>query len=70
MVDSTPDNKFEKDSLFLYYVREAETLLASISFLGFLMTHFPLLKIKKGKYNFTKNSQKLLRHIENLVIKK
>ncbi len=60
----------KKETLFLYYVREEGTRLSSISFLGFLMTHFPLLEIKKGRYTFTQNSEKLLQHLEDIIIKK
>lgn len=59
-----------KELIFINYVREEGTLLSSTNFIGFLITHFPLLKIKEGKYNFSVESQILLRHIEGLVVKK
>jgi hypothetical protein len=58
------------DSIFISYIADDGIKLSSTNFIGFLITHFPLLEIKENTYNFTEKSRKFLEYIEYLVIKK
>lgn len=59
-----------KKMILINYIRPDGIELGSTNFLGFLITHFPLLKINGMEYSFLEKTKPLLEHIENLIIKK
>jgi len=62
---------FSKDSnVFVHYIRPDGFILKPGIFVGFLFTHFPLLGIRGMEYNFSEEAVKLLKHLEDILIKK
>ncbi|MBU0705912.1 ATP-grasp domain-containing protein [Patescibacteria group bacterium] len=64
------DDFNESGNVFVHFVRPEGALLNPHIFTGFVFTHFPLLKIHGMEYTFIKEAQKLLHHLEDIVIKK
>jgi len=60
----------KKGSIFVYFVRPDGEVLKASNFIGFMLTHFPLLKMTKNKYTFSAKAQRFLKHVENVIIKK
>lgn len=60
----------KKSNVFIYYVRPVGAVLDPHYFMGFLFSHFPLLEIKENQYTFSEEAKKLLKHLEDILIKK
>jgi glutathione synthase/RimK-type ligase-like ATP-grasp enzyme len=69
-ISASIDDFNQKSSALIYYVRPEGDALNPCNFIGFMIIHFPLLKIDKNSYSFSGDAKEFIKYMENLIIKK
>ncbi|MBU1018504.1 MAG: ATP-grasp domain-containing protein [Patescibacteria group bacterium] len=65
---SSKASDFEDDAIFIYHANPEKITISHNYFMGFSMTHRPLLNLRKNGYTFSVEGKKFLKQIENLII--
>lgn len=64
-------DEFRNDSrVFVYHALPKRATLAPQLFIGFIFTHFPLLELGGNQYKFSEEAKKLLKHLEDILVRK